>query len=78
MPGGIGELFSGLGHVLCVCPQCCDMFYLSEARPYLSGKQPRSILDDLRLEESKLDRAEERLNEIEEELREAAAKAGVP
>jgi predicted Holliday junction resolvase-like endonuclease len=53
------------------------MFYLSEARPYLAGKQPRSVLDDLRAEGSKLDRAEERLDEIEGVLREAAAKAGL-
>ena len=77
MSAGIGELFSQLGRVLCVCPRCSDMFYLSEARPYLAGKQTRSILDNLRLEESRLDRAEERLNEIEDELREAAAKAGL-
>jgi predicted Holliday junction resolvase-like endonuclease len=73
----LAELFGQLGHVLCVCPHCSDLFYLSEARPYLAGKQPRSIVDALRAEEAKLERAEERLSEIEDELREIAAKAGL-
>ena len=73
----IGQLFGQLGRILCVCPECNDLFYLSEARPYLSGKQPQSVIDKLRAEESRLERAEEKLNEIENALRETAAKAGL-
>jgi hypothetical protein len=59
MTTNVAALFSQLGHVLCVCPHCEDLFYLSESRPYLAGRQPRSIVDTLRAEEDKLDRAEE-------------------
>jgi predicted Holliday junction resolvase-like endonuclease len=77
MPASVGDLFGQIGRILCVFPECSDLFYLSEARPYLDGRRPRSIVDAFRAEESKLDRAEERLDEIEAELREAAAKLGL-
>jgi predicted Holliday junction resolvase-like endonuclease len=53
------------------------LFYLSEARPYLRGRQPRSIVDSIRAEELRLERAEERLDQIEGALREKAAEAGL-
>jgi len=40
------------------------------------GKRPHTEIDKLRIEELKLDRVEERLAEIEDELREVAAKSG--
>lgn len=72
-------IFGDLAHILAVCPceECGALFYLSEARPYLQGSQPHSVVDDLRAAEGKLDRAEERLSVMEAELREAAAKAGL-
>jgi predicted Holliday junction resolvase-like endonuclease len=73
----VAAMFAQLGNILCVCPQCEELFYLSEARPYLTGKQPRSIVDVLRAEEQRLARAEEKLDEIEFELREKAAVAGL-
>jgi predicted Holliday junction resolvase-like endonuclease len=73
----IGRLFGQLGRILCVCPECSDLFYLSEARPYLAGKQTHSVVDDLRAAEHRLERAEDTLNEIESALRETAAKAGL-
>ena len=73
----LAQLFGQLGHILCVCPHCQDLFYLSESRPYLAGKQPRSVVDALRAQENRLDRAEEKLDEIENVLRETAAKAGL-
>jgi predicted Holliday junction resolvase-like endonuclease len=60
-----------------VCPRCQDLFYLSEARPNLAGKQPSSIVDALRAQENRLEQAEEKLDEIENALRETAAKAGL-
>src|ERR1700724_2348087 len=77
MAVNVAEIFGQLGHILCVCPHCGDLFYLSEARPYLAGEQPRSIVDALRAEEERLNRAEEKLDEIENALRETAAKAGL-
>jgi predicted Holliday junction resolvase-like endonuclease len=73
----LAELFGQLGHILCLCPHCDDLFYLSEARPYLAGKQPSSIVDALRAEENRLERAEQKLGEMESALREMAAKAGL-
>jgi predicted Holliday junction resolvase-like endonuclease len=70
-------MFAQLGNILCVCPQCEELFYLSEARPYLRGQQPRSIVDSIRAEEQRLERAEEQLDEIESSLREKAAEAGL-
>jgi predicted Holliday junction resolvase-like endonuclease len=77
MSFGAAKVFGEIGHVLGLCPHCASLFYLSEARPYLAGKQPHTIVDELRAQERRLDRAEERLNEIEATLREKAADAGL-
>ncbi len=77
MANSLGRAFESLGHILGVCPCCTDLFYLSAARPYLAGRKPRSVIDDIRSAERRLDRAEENLAEIESALREAAAKAGL-
>jgi predicted Holliday junction resolvase-like endonuclease len=77
MATDVASMFSQLGHILCVCPQCEELFYLSEARPYLRGRQPRSVVDSIRAEELRLERAEERLDQIESALREKAAEAGL-
>ncbi|MGA8610689.1 MAG: hypothetical protein WB760_03025, partial [Xanthobacteraceae bacterium] len=77
MAAKLAELFGQLGDILCVCPHCQDLFYLSEARPYFAGKQPSSIVDALRAEENRLGQAEEKLDEIENALRETAARAGL-
>jgi predicted Holliday junction resolvase-like endonuclease len=77
MSGYLGRIFSELGHVLGVCPCCGELFYLSETRPYLSGKESHSVVDRLRNAERRLERQEEKLNEIEDFLREKAAMAGL-
>src|SRR5438046_1595160 len=77
MSADIRTTFRELGHILGVCPCCGNMFYLSETRPYLSGKQPRSIVDQLRAAERRLECQEERLDLIESALREKAAAAGL-
>lgn len=78
MSNSLGSTFKELGQVLGVCPCCGDLFYLSEARPYLDGKQPpHSIIDTIRSAERKLEREEEKLAEIELALREKAASAGL-
>ena len=76
MTRNLGKTFEELGHILGVCPCCAELFYLSEARPYLSGKQPHSIVDRVRSTERQLDRQEENLAEIEMTLRQRAAAAG--
>jgi len=77
MTRNLGKTFADLGHILGVCPCCGELFYLSEARPYLAGKPPLSILDRIRNTERQLDRQEERLAEVEMALRQKAAAAGL-
>lgn len=77
MAGDLGRMFGELGHILGVCPCCGDLFYLSETRPYLVGKQPHSVVDRLRAAERRLEQEEDALDEIEAFLREKAAAAGL-
>lgn len=77
MSGDLGQIFTELGNVLGVCPCCGELFYLSETRPYLAGKEPHSVVDRLRRAERRLQREEDRLSEIEDMLREKAATAGL-
>lgn len=79
MVSNLASTFGDLSHILAVCPceECGQLFYLSEARPYLLGKQPHSVLDLLRAQERRLDKAEEDLDLLETALREKAAKAGL-
>jgi predicted Holliday junction resolvase-like endonuclease len=77
MPGALGTMFGELGHILGVCPCCSDLFYLSETRPYLAGKQPHSVVDRLRSAERRLEQEEEKLDKAEFLLREKAAAAGL-
>ena len=73
----LAKAFDALGQLMGVCPCCGDLFYVSEARPFYEGQKPQSVLDRLRAEERRLDCAEEKLDEIESDLRETAARAGL-
>jgi predicted Holliday junction resolvase-like endonuclease len=77
MRAGIGEIFGALAHLMGVCPCCGELFYVSEAHPYYEGHKPHSSLDKLRAEQSRLEEAEQRLDDLEGELRERAARAGL-
>ncbi len=77
MASEIATIFGSLGELMALCPCCGELFYVSEARPYYDGQKPQSALDRLRAEERRLERAEEKLDEIESNLRETAAKAGL-
>jgi predicted Holliday junction resolvase-like endonuclease len=77
MASDISGIFGVLGELMGVCPCCGELFYVSEARPYYDGQKPQSALDRLRAEERRLERAEAKLDEIESDLRETAARAGL-
>jgi len=77
MATSIGEIFGALGQLMTVCPSCGELFYLSEAHPYYEGHKPHSSLDKLRAEEHRLEEAAQRLDDLEGELRERAARAGL-
>ena len=76
MRATIGAIFSEFAHILGICPLCGALFRLGDVRPYLKGKRPHSILDDLDAAEARIDRAMERLDEQEEMLRARAKLAG--
>jgi predicted Holliday junction resolvase-like endonuclease len=73
----LSEIFNDLNQILAVCPHCESVFYLSEARPYLKGQRPKTVVDRLRSENRKLDRLDEFLAEQESVLREKAARDGL-
>src|SRR6185437_10127932 len=72
----LASVFTAMGRIIALCPSCEELFYLSEAHPYLAGKQPKSILDRLRSQVRKLDEIEEQLCEVEDEMRRRAAEKG--
>jgi predicted Holliday junction resolvase-like endonuclease len=78
MTAGLMHCFRDVGYILAVCPrlECRELFYLSDARVHLDGERPTSIIDMLRAAERRLDRDEEMLLMIEDELRRKAAEAG--
>src|SRR5438270_2040004 len=73
----LAKVFDALAQLMGVCPCCGELFYVSEARPFYDGRKPQSVLDRLRAEERRLDDAEEQLDEVETNLRETAARAGL-
>src|SRR6266536_2758646 len=73
----LAKVFDALEQVMGICPCCGELFYVSESRPFYDGRKPVSALDRLRAEERRLDDAEEKLDEIESDLRETAARAGL-
>jgi predicted Holliday junction resolvase-like endonuclease len=73
----LAKVFDALGHLMGICPCCGELFYVSESRPFYDGRKPVSVLDRLRAEERRLDDAEEKLDQIETELRETAARVGL-
>jgi predicted Holliday junction resolvase-like endonuclease len=77
MAASMGEIFGALGQLMTVCPDCGELFYVSEAHPYYEGQKPHSSLDKLRSEENRLREAEERLDDLEVKFREKAARAGL-
>src|SRR5260370_42048728 len=77
MSSEIATIFSVFGEILGVCPCCGELFYLSEARPYLEGTRARSIIDELRSEERRLHLDKEQFDEIKKELHEQFKKAGL-
>src|SRR6266540_1499440 len=73
----VAKVFDAIAQLMGICPCCGEVFYVSEARPFFDGQKPQSVLDRLRAEERRLDEAEEKLDEIESDLRKTAAGAGL-
>src|SRR4051812_12618161 len=77
MRSGLTSVFSNLSEIAGICPCCAELIYLSEARPFLAGSKNRTIIDSLRAAEDRLERESEKLDDLEQGLREAAAAAGL-
>jgi len=59
-----------------VCPNCADFFRLSDSRVFLRAKPKPDWMDALDQKGKRLDAAEEKLADMEEELRVKAREAG--
>ncbi len=76
MKPGILSDFQEFQKVLVVCPECGEVFRLSELKLSYRGKVKRTWLDELREKEKKVERAEELLEEQEEKIKEQAREKG--
>jgi predicted Holliday junction resolvase-like endonuclease len=79
MRSEIADLFGQFSWIMAICPNedCEQLFRLSDARPFLKDKRPKSALDAIEAEEERISRAIERLEEKESLLREKARAAGL-
>lgn len=59
-----------------LCPCCGELFRLSDCRVYLRTKPQKDWMDILESKDNRLNRKEEKIDEIEEALREKAREAG--
>lgn len=76
MANSLSKSFHEMNSVLGLCPCCGELFRLPEAGPYLKGKKVETIIDKLYAELRRVERSEERLDVMEEELRAKARTKG--
>lgn len=73
----ISSYFEQVAQIACICPECSGVFRLSEARPYRVARPAPSELDKIDRQERLLQAAIDKLELIEDQLREAARKSGL-
>jgi predicted Holliday junction resolvase-like endonuclease len=71
------KFFAELSQIAGICPDCKQVFRLSDARLYRHARPLPSVLDSLEKEQAAIDRALDRLETAEEELRAQARVAGL-
>lgn len=76
MSADVVQFFRLQRHIFGVCPHSGQVFRLSDCRVYLKTKPARDWLDRIEDEAARLDKAEERLDAREEDLREQARERG--
>jgi predicted Holliday junction resolvase-like endonuclease len=76
MKSDILKLFTLQRQLFGVCPECNDLFRLSDCKIYLKRKPTLDWKDGLDLSSERLERLSEKLDEKEEELRESAREKG--
>lgn len=72
----IVRFFAIQRNIFGLCPCCGEIFRLSDSRIYLRTKPEKDWMDILESKENRLNLKEEKLDEIEEALREKARAAG--
>lgn len=72
----IVRFFAIQRNIFGLCPCCGEIFRLSDCRVYLRTKPQKDWMDILESKDNRLDRKEEKIDEIEEALREQARAAG--
>ncbi|MGQ9465974.1 MAG: Holliday junction resolvase-like protein [bacterium] len=68
--------FQNFQKILVICPECKEVYRLSELKLFYRGKAKRSWLDDLRTRERKIERMEELLKEKWDAIRQKAQDKG--
>ena len=72
----IVRFFAIQRNIFGLCPCCGEIFRLSDCRVYLRTKPQRDWMDILESKDNRLNRKEEKIDEIEEALREKARASG--
>jgi len=73
----LSSYFEQVAQIACICPECSGVFRLSDARPYRVARPAPSQLDNIDRQERSLQAAIDKLELIEDQLREAARKSGL-
>ncbi|MBM3714105.1 MAG: hypothetical protein FJW56_11855 [Actinobacteria bacterium] len=76
MKKDILKFFSAQRNIFGICPHSGEFFRLSDCKIFLKGKPKADWMDQLDLDNEKLDKLEEKIAEMEAELREIARKKG--
>ena len=76
MQANILNFFALQRSIFGICPDCGDFFRLSDCQIYLKKQPVSDWMDELNLQTAKLDKAEERICQQEDELREVAREKG--
>jgi len=76
MKSDIVKFFGLQRQIFGVCPKCEDLFRLSDCKIFIKKKPVADWMDKITLEENRLDRLEEKLEEKKTDLQEKAREAG--
>jgi len=73
----LASYFEQVTQIACICPECSGVFRLSDARPYRVTRAAPSELDKIERQERLLQAAIDKLELMEDQLRENARKSGL-
>lgn len=76
MKAGLLSEFQNFQKILVICPDCKEVYRLSELKLFYRGKVKRSWLDNLRAKEIKVERMEQLLDEKWDTIRQKAQEKG--